>query len=92
MARIKISDLPKDQKISRQEMMQVLGGSTGPSGLQDFTVTKYFDAASPNLFSACCEGSHIGEVTFVVRTTGGYDTTGTYGSIGSTGFTFSTDD
>ncbi|MBN1291670.1 MAG: type VI secretion system tube protein Hcp [Candidatus Latescibacteria bacterium] len=92
MARIKISDLPKDQKISRKEMMKVIGGSTGLSGLQDFTLAKYLDASTPDLFSACCQGSQLGEATFVFMDSGGSNTTGTYGSIGPSGLSVNTDD
>ena len=40
MARIEIRDLPKDLKITREEMRKIAGGSSGNGGLQDFLLTK----------------------------------------------------
>src|SRR5690606_34605770 len=39
--------------------------------VQDLTVTKYVDKASPNLIQACCTGQHIGEAVLAVRKAGG---------------------
>ena len=47
------------------------GGGAGKVQLQDLTITKYIDKASPTLFKMCCDGTHIGTATLVVRKAGG---------------------
>jgi len=50
---------------------QAAGGATGVVGghagqrvdIQDFSITKHLDKASPKLFLACCSGEHISDVT-----------------------------
>jgi type VI secretion system secreted protein Hcp len=46
------------------------GGTGGKANVQDLSVTKYIDAASPNLFLFCCNGQHIDKVTLTCRKAG----------------------
>lgn len=46
------------------------GGGSGKVNVQDLSLTKYVDKASPNLFKAVCNGEHIPEATLVVRKAG----------------------
>jgi type VI secretion system secreted protein Hcp len=39
------------------------GGTTARAEHQDYSITKYVDAASPKLYEACSNGKHIKEVT-----------------------------
>ena len=47
-----------------------LGGGAGKVNIQDISVTKYVDKASPNLMRACCNGEHFKEATLFVRKAG----------------------
>lgn len=47
------------------------GGGSGKVHIQDISITKKADAASPLLFLNCASGSHIKEGTLVVRKAGG---------------------
>jgi type VI secretion system secreted protein Hcp len=47
------------------------GGGAGKVQLQDLTITKYIDKASPTLLKMCCDGSHIGTCLLTVRKAGG---------------------
>lgn len=46
------------------------GGGSGKVSVQDVSITKYVDKASPLLLKACCNGQHIGEIDLVVRKAG----------------------
>ena len=58
---------------------QAMGGSASATGahagqrvdIQDFSVTKRLDKASPKLFLACCSGEHIADVTLELAKAGG---------------------
>ncbi len=47
------------------------GGGAGKVNVQDISITKYVDKASPNLIKSCCKGSHIPNADLVVRKAGG---------------------
>src|SRR5205823_14732724 len=47
------------------------GGGSGKIQVQDLTITKYVDNASPTLFKMCCDGTHIDSVILTVRKAGG---------------------
>lgn len=47
------------------------GGGSGKVAVQDISLTKYVDKASPNLIQYCCAGKHFKEATLVVRKAGG---------------------
>ncbi len=46
------------------------GGGAGKVSVQDLSFTHYLDAASPNLFLACCNGSHYDDALLTVRKAG----------------------
>lgn len=46
------------------------GGGAGKVSVQDLSVTKYVDKASPNLMLACCNGKHYPEALLTVRKAG----------------------
>jgi len=46
------------------------GGGAGKVSIQDLSITKYIDKASPNLMQHCCDGTHIEEATLTVRKAG----------------------
>lgn len=46
------------------------GGGAGKVNVQDLSVTKYVDKASPNLMLYCCNGKHIEEMILTVRKAG----------------------
>ena len=46
------------------------GGGAGKVAVQDLSVTKYVDAASPNLALACCNGKHFKDALLTVRKAG----------------------
>ena len=46
------------------------GGGTGKVDVQDLSITKWIDKASPNLMLACCNGKHYPEASLVVRKAG----------------------
>jgi len=43
----------------------------GKVQINDFSIVKYMDKATPKLFSKVCEGSHIADVSLAVVRTGG---------------------
>lgn len=47
------------------------GGGAGKANVQDVTVTKYLDRASPILLKHCLSGKHLKEAALVVRKAGG---------------------
>jgi type VI secretion system secreted protein Hcp len=46
------------------------GGGTGKVNVQDLSLTKRIDKASPNLIKFCCTGKHFGTATLTVRKAG----------------------
>lgn len=52
-------------------MHQGPGGGTGKVSVNDLTVTKFVDKATPNLMKWCAKGEHISEAVLVVRKAGG---------------------
>ncbi len=46
------------------------GGGAGKVDVQDMTMVKYVDTASPNLTLACCNGKHFEEAILTVRKAG----------------------
>lgn len=46
------------------------GGGAGKANVQDISITKYVDAASPTLMLACCNGKHFPTATLTVRKAG----------------------
>jgi type VI secretion system secreted protein Hcp len=46
------------------------GGGAGKVSVNDLSVTKYVDSASPALFKALCNGKHYGEAKLTVRKAG----------------------
>lgn len=46
------------------------GGGSGKVNVQDLTVMKYVDKASPPLMLACCNGKHYPEALLTVRKAG----------------------
>jgi type VI secretion system secreted protein Hcp len=49
------------------------GGGAGKVSMQDFSFTMKVNAASPLLFFACANGSHIGKAILTCRKAGGKD-------------------
>ena len=47
------------------------GSGTGKVNVQDLSITKYIDKASPNLMKLCCSGTHFKNATLFVRKAGG---------------------
>ena len=47
------------------------GGGSGKANIQDISITKYVDKASPLLLGKVCQGEHIKEATLTVRKAGG---------------------
>jgi len=47
------------------------GGGAGKVNIQDISITKYIDAATPNLMKACAAGTHFGNALLTVRKAGG---------------------
>ena len=47
------------------------GGGSGKVQVQDMSVTKQVDLASPSLMLACCSGKHFPTATLTVRKAGG---------------------
>ena len=47
------------------------GGGSGKVSVQDLSITKYVDSASPAIMQKCCNGSHFPEATLTVRKAGG---------------------
>jgi len=46
------------------------GAGSGRANVQDFSVVKHLDQASPVLFQACCTGQHFAKVVFHLRRAG----------------------
>ncbi len=46
------------------------GGGSGKVNVQDISVTKWVDKASPNLMKYCCNGKHFKEALLTVRKAG----------------------
>lgn len=46
------------------------GGGSGKVNVQDISLTKYVDKATPSLMRACCNGENISEATLTVRKAG----------------------
>jgi type VI secretion system secreted protein Hcp len=47
------------------------GGGAGKVSIQDLSLTKFVDKASPNLMMPCSSGKHVPKVTLTVRKAGG---------------------
>lgn len=47
------------------------GGGAGRVDMQDFTLTKYIDKASPKLILACAKGDHVDKAILTCRKAGG---------------------
>ena len=47
------------------------GGGAGKVSVQDLSIVKYVDRASPVLIQTCCTGKHIEEAVLSVRKAGG---------------------
>ena len=47
------------------------GGGTGKVNVQDLSVTKYLDKASPALMQKCCNGTHFSKAVLTCRKSGG---------------------
>ena len=47
------------------------GGGSGKVNVQDLSLTKWVDKASPVLWKHLCTGTHIKETTLIVRKAGG---------------------
>jgi type VI secretion system secreted protein Hcp len=46
------------------------GGGGGKVSVQDLSITKYTDKATPNIVTACCTGAHYPTATLTVRKAG----------------------
>jgi type VI secretion system secreted protein Hcp len=46
------------------------GGGAGKASFQDITITKFIDAASPNLMLFCANGKHFAKGKIIVRKAG----------------------
>ena len=46
------------------------GGGSGKANIQDISISKYVDKATPNLIRACCSGEHFTEAELIVRKAG----------------------
>ena len=47
------------------------GGGSGKASINDLSITKWIDKASPNLMQACCAGTHFPTATLTCRKAGG---------------------
>lgn len=47
------------------------GGGSGKVNIQDVSITKWIDKATPNLMKYCCNGKHFKEALLTVREAGG---------------------
>ena len=47
------------------------GGGAGKVNVQDLSVSKYYDKASPNLQKACATGQHLDKAVLICRKAGG---------------------
>jgi type VI secretion system secreted protein Hcp len=52
-------------------MQQGKGGGAGAVNVHDMTLTKFIDAATPNLMKNCCSGKHFKTAILTVRKAGG---------------------
>jgi type VI secretion system secreted protein Hcp len=75
------------------------GSGTGKVNVQDLTLTKYVDKASPALMAACCGGTNYDPVVLTMRKAGGTNplvylviTLGKVTISGQSGATSSSDD
>ena len=57
--------------INTSDMHSGMGGGSGKADIQDLSVTKYVDKATPKLARSCCSGNHFDEATLFVRKSGG---------------------
>lgn len=46
------------------------GGGAGKVSVNDITITKYVDKATPNLIKKCCTGEHFTKAQIIVRKAG----------------------
>ena len=46
------------------------GAGAGKVNVQDISITKYIDSASPSLMLYCCNGKHLDEGTLTIRKAG----------------------
>jgi len=46
------------------------GGGSGKVTVQDLSITKYMDKATPNLMMYCCSGKHVPKIMLTVRKAG----------------------
>ena len=46
------------------------GSGAGKVNVQDLSLTKYIDKASPDLMKSCCNGKHFDKATLIVRKAG----------------------
>ena len=47
------------------------GSGSGKVSVQDISLTKWLDKATPDLMKACCNGKHFNKATLTVRKAGG---------------------
>ncbi|MCH8477299.1 MAG: type VI secretion system tube protein Hcp [Wenzhouxiangella sp.] len=47
------------------------GGGAGKVSVQDITINKWVDQATPNLWKLCCNGKHEDEAVLTIRKAGG---------------------
>ena len=47
------------------------GGGSGKVSVQDMSITKWVDKASPNLIKYCCNGKQVDDAVLTVRKAGG---------------------
>src|SRR6056297_912665 len=47
------------------------GGGAGKLSVNDMSITKYLDQATPNLWKLCCNGKHEDEAVLTIRKAGG---------------------
>ncbi|PKL96539.1 MAG: type VI secretion system tube protein Hcp [Gammaproteobacteria bacterium HGW-Gammaproteobacteria-8] len=47
------------------------GGGAGKVSVNDLSITKYVDSATPNLWQLCCNGKHENEAVLTLRKAGG---------------------
>lgn len=47
------------------------GGGAGKVSVNDMSITKYVDQATPNLWKLCCNGKHEDEAVLTIRKAGG---------------------
>lgn len=47
------------------------GGGTGTASVQDISLSKYVDKASPTIAQSCCQGVHFPQAVLTMRKAGG---------------------